>query len=949
MTTTKGRLGGGSLALRLTALVIVPMIALSTLAIRRIDEGRAAASEAAALFDEAALRQSIAAVFAPAQTERIALEGLARIDELGVPREVVVDLAGVDFQTVYDANLIEFEHSLDSLTASYASMKLSDGNTLSDRLMWIRGSLQVQRELSRQLLATQPDISAVFDELSLLLDDAVRQSPVPSVSSQTFRSNRAQLDALTQVLSSAGASGTALMQGLILRGPEQTVELVTQTAAHQAHLDVFAATLDTGDLPEFDQVRAILEPIPENLISGVAPGDDASVIDPVVIAASARSILNLVDYLDALDQYSNRFHLNVLAETNDLAKTAESEGFQTLLMVSIIAVVSMALIALILWSTLAPLRRLNKRAMQISDGDLAGDPLPLRGPRDIRSLTFTVNNMMATLQLVDDQVSRLASGDAPVASTAEVPGAIGVSIRDSVDRLSTVTAQLHRSEQLASAIVTQAADAIWTVAVDGSIRSANDASASITGVANTDQVGLPLRDFLTTLDGEATIRGADGTETRVLVAHSAIDAGPEPIVAVIARDISERSRYEKRLAHQARHDALTGLPNRFAVLEYLTGLLARPGNKVGVLFVDVDGFKSVNDTHGHAAGDRVLKEVANRLSKWVRPTEFVARLGGDEFLVVVDGFDEVEDVVAFGYRLIREVEQPYDDGEEMFALSASIGVSIPDRSMSALDAIVHADNAVYLAKRRGRGRVETFDADLQASIEQQAEIELALRHGIRNDELVVHLQPTFDVQTGIVQGAEALVRWNRPGVGLVPPDQFIPIAERSSLIYELERWVLAQSCHRLAEWRKYDPNCTMRIAVNISGRHLIEGELIHDVDAALADSGADPNMLELELTETQLLGDLVKATEILRQSPCARHHDRGRRLRNRLLVDDVPAPSPCRLHQDRPELRGQGHRRRLRLDGGRSVADHRTNTAPERGRRGRGDRRATRVRSISGM
>ncbi len=331
---------------------------------------------------------------------------------------------------------------------------------------------------------------------------------------------------------------------------------------------------------------------------------------------------------------------------------------------------------------------------------------------------------------------------------------------------------------------------------------------------------------------------------------------------------------ESRLAEEARIDNLTGLPNRFAVLEYLEHVLRvnpEPGAPVapgvarstGVMFLDVDGFKSVNDTHGHAVGDKVLRDIAQRLSGSVREFDFVARLGGDEFLVVVSDIADPERLVAFGRRMIEEIEQPYSIGDQLFAVSASVGITVIEPGDDSMAVIERADAAVYQAKNRGRRRVEMFDKELQRSIEQQAELELALRQAIQHDELRMFLQPLADLSTGMPSGAEALVRWDRPGVGLVPPGDFIPIAERSGLIFELERWMLESACRRVAEWKLMGLGQGMRLAVNISGRHLIEGNLLADLDAAVAATGADPNLLEIELTESQLLDDVGRASAVL--------------------------------------------------------------------------------------
>ncbi len=309
---------------------------------------------------------------------------------------------------------------------------------------------------------------------------------------------------------------------------------------------------------------------------------------------------------------------------------------------------------------------------------------------------------------------------------------------------------------------------------------------------------------------------------------------------------------KSRLAEEARIDNLTGLPNRFAVLEHLERMLTAMAatsteagqiHNTGVMFLDVDGFKSVNDTHGHAVGDVVLRDISQRLRGSIRDVDFVARLGGDEFLVIVADVDDPVRLVGFGQRMIDEIEQPYTIGDQLFAVSASVGATMVETGDEPLSVIERADAAVYQAKRRGRRRVEMFDKELQRSIEHQAELELALRQAIQHGELRMYLQPLADLNTGLPSGAEALVRWERPGVGLVSPNDFIPIAERSGLIFELERWMLEAACRRIAEWRLMGQGEGMRLAVNISGRHLIEGNLIADLDDAIAATGADPNLL----------------------------------------------------------------------------------------------------------
>ena len=470
--------------------------------------------------------------------------------------------------------------------------------------------------------------------------------------------------------------------------------------------------------------------------------------------------------------------------------------------------------------------------------------------------------MTALLGEVEHEIHRLADGDFDADHAVDLPGTIGESIQGSMNRLHDITRQLQRSEQLASAIVAGAGDAIWTIDANDVVLTANDASARLTGIAAAAQPGSPIDRFLTATSGSAVMRSASGEEWSVLVSASTIDTDGAPVRVVIAHDISERLDFEQQLALQARRDPLTGLPNRLAVIERIRELTLTEA-RAAVLYLDLDGFKSVNDLRGHSMGDDVLAEVGRRLKASVSHHDLVGRLGGDEFIVVSTTLLDQHDIADLGSRLIGTIEQPFTS-EDLINLSASIGVVMLDGHVDAETVLSEADSALYQAKHRGKGRLEVFDRELQAAVAHQTELELALRRAIPNGELVLHLQPIVDLRTNRIDGAEALVRWDRPGHGLVPPNDFIPIAERSSLIIELDRWVIEQCCERVAKWRRTSPGTELRLAVNISGRHLMEGNLVADVAAALSRTGADPSMLEIELTETHLLGDLDRAVASLK-------------------------------------------------------------------------------------
>lgn len=866
MTTPRPRTiraQGSSLAGRLIALILIPVGALGVFSVQRISEANRKADEAAALSETVELQQAVADVYSPAQVERIALEGLARIDELGIPRELVAVVTGIDFESIGGSSRLALDGPLDALVNQFGEGQVVDGQSLADALGPIRHQIETVRASSRDRTATSTEIGGAFESLETVLDrvlENARARPRPTL---VGGEARLQLDTLSNVLVSAGDTSRAIIRTVMYQTPEDRQESDELSLIHATHLEVHRTTLEPTLRGPLDRLLDVFEALPELPFAPVQSTETA-LANPDLIASLKDSVNGHLDYLEALQDYSAGFYAEVVATTESAAADAQREAWNTTLVLGSTVLGTLIVMAFVLWSTLSPVRALTRRAEEIGAGDLDHGDLPVRGPRDLRTLVRTTNDMVATLNQMQRELALLAAGEIADASAEQLPGPIGITMRESVNRLAQVTQQLQTSEEFASAVVNEAADAIWTVDDDGAIRTANAAAARLCGIDATDQIGTIIDATLATTDGETSIVRADSSEIRVLVVSSIVDVGGERITIVIAHDISERARFEEQLEFQANHDPLTGLPNRYALHHQLRERLHGPTGAT-VLFVDLDGFKNVNDTQGHAVGDQVLSEVARVLERAVDDNDFVGRLGGDEFVILAEPRPTRDETLAFGRRIIDAVERPIRVGTSVFTLSASIGVTVAAPDATALDAIRQADNAVYQAKRRGRGRVEFYDPTTQHRVEHEAELELALRNAIRNDELILHLQPVIDLRTDEIVGAEALVRWDRPGVGLIPPNDFIPIAERSSLIFDVERWVLRRSCSLLVDWRRRDPACATRLAVNISGRHLIDGDLVGDVERTLCATGADPSLLELELTETQLLEDVSRATDVLEQ------------------------------------------------------------------------------------
>jgi len=310
------------------------------------------------------------------------------------------------------------------------------------------------------------------------------------------------------------------------------------------------------------------------------------------------------------------------------------------------------------------------------------------------------------------------------------------------------------------------------------------------------------------------------------------------------------------LAHQAAHDSLTQLANRARALEMIEAGLSRAqrsGGLVGLLFVDLDHFKSINDTYGHAAGDEVLRETARRMRVEVRAGDTVGRLGGDEFVICVEAPDSEAAVVGLAERLVSAISAPVRIAGSALVVTASIGVAVVRDGATDADLLLYeADTAAYRAKAQGRGRAEIFDEALRREHQARIELEAAIRTGLDEGQFLLHYQPIVEVVSRSTVGYEALVRWNRPGHGLVQPDDFIPTAELSNLICDLGRWVLREATSQLAEWSATHLT-DVTVAVNVSGRQLASTGIVADVVAALEAADLSADRLVLEITETVLV------------------------------------------------------------------------------------------------
>jgi diguanylate cyclase (GGDEF)-like protein/PAS domain S-box-containing protein len=358
------------------------------------------------------------------------------------------------------------------------------------------------------------------------------------------------------------------------------------------------------------------------------------------------------------------------------------------------------------------------------------------------------------------------------------------------------------------------------------------------------------------MSSQAKIRRKDGWLLPVEIHRHTQGSGDDTITVGVMRDVTEREEAHLRLYQMAHHDPLTGLPNRTLFYDTLGKTLSRAKRKnwsVLVLYVDLDHFKTVNDTHGHAMGDVLLIEVGNRLLESVRVRDTVGRLGGDEFAVILI-LEDPRNGSAVVARKIREaLAVPFTLGSYELAMTASIGIaSFPGDASEPELLIKYADTAMYQAKQKGRDTYCNFTPQMNVELLEQLSLETALRKAIENEEFVLHYQPKVEMQTGSITGLEALLRWQRPGHGLVAPLYFISALEESGLIVQAGNWVIATVCRQIKNWSE-SPVGSRQVSVNVSGRQFVDHDLDADVNRALLDSGIDPSLLELELTESSLM------------------------------------------------------------------------------------------------
>ncbi len=450
------------------------------------------------------------------------------------------------------------------------------------------------------------------------------------------------------------------------------------------------------------------------------------------------------------------------------------------------------------------------------------------------------------------------------------------------------TEAVRRSERRLVNFLDSANDLIFCASAEGKLQYANQSWTSALGYDPTADTELNLLDIIHP-DNRAKCLVAFGKASageRVNVLEGSFiasdghpidvegnitcnpDDGDSTIIWGICRDVTERKQAQAQLYHLAHHDMLTGLPNRLFFIDRLKqarAMARREKKQVAVLFLDLDRFKIINDTLGHAVGDQLLQETASRLLECLREVDTVARLGGDEFSVALANVTCAEDAELIAQKILKALSRPMTlNGHELF-ITTSIGISLfPDHGEDPVLLIKNADIAMYSAKANGRNNYQFYDQSMDREADKRLMLETGMRKALERDEFRIFYQPKVDMISGKVTAMEALLRWEHPELGMLPPNSFISLAEETGLIFPIGEWVLRHACMQNRAWQDQGL-ASVRVAVNLSGYQLQHKGLIHTIQAILDETGMDPKFLELEVTETVVMQNPDFAVAILNE------------------------------------------------------------------------------------
>jgi diguanylate cyclase (GGDEF)-like protein/PAS domain S-box-containing protein len=466
-------------------------------------------------------------------------------------------------------------------------------------------------------------------------------------------------------------------------------------------------------------------------------------------------------------------------------------------------------------------------------------------------------------------------------------------LRNAIERKAVEDA-LYVEKERAVVTLNSIGDAVLCTDNTGNITYLNLVAEAMTGWPREEAIGKPLAEVFRIIDGGTRKTALDPMEMAVeqnrtvgltvncvLIRRdgfeSAIEDSAAPIhdrsgrvtgAVIVFHDVSAARAMSSQMTHSAQHDLVTNLPNRLLLSDRITQAIAlarRQNRPIGVIFLDLDRFKYINDSLGHAVGDELLQSVSRRLLANVRGSDTVSRLGGDEFVVLLSEITCPEDAATSAKRLLLSFSAPHSIAGQDQHIDASIGISIyPEDGEKAETLIKNADTAMYHAKEHGRNNFQFFTAEMNLKSVERQSLEGSLRHALGREEFLLYYQPKVNLDTGEITGVEALIRWQRPGRGLVPPAQFVPIAEDCGLIIQIGRWVLREACRQAREWQ--DAGLPFkRVSINVSAVEFRDKSFVEGVRTILLETGLEARYLELEVTEGVLMEDAESTASVLQE------------------------------------------------------------------------------------
>ena len=696
---------------------------------------------------------------------------------------------------------------------------------------------------------------------------------------------------------------TALGAYFLARTDASARNLADERARGETALSTLRARAvadEPSEVPGIDELIADQTVVADQLQATLDALQRGDVAGALANASSPTGIVVLLPALQAkVGAAVTKAQHDLTSQQNEDRTVQRETLWATSLLVGLWCLLFTALAVAVLRWLVRPLERASRATRALAAGDLTAR-IEEGGPLELSRLGSDVNEMAASLIRRSDELNAYLAKNLE-GRTAELV-ARGVELEERTEELEQRTEELEESEQRFRGLVQHGSDLITVIEADGTITYQSPSVERVLGYAPAEILGRKLADLahpddlhrvvsfitdamkLASLETSAAVRlGAkDGSWVHVEIVGTdhRDDLAIRGLVLNI-RDVHERQALEEQLRFEAFHDPLTHLANRAQFSDRLTHAIERSGRRntdLAVLFLDLDNFKSVNDSLGHLSGDELLIDVGKRLRECMRLEDTVARLGGDEFAVLMEEIADSNEALAAGQRILSALHASVRLHGRDVLIPASIGIATGGGETDAGLLLRNADVAMYSAKSLGKNRCELYEPSMHAAALDRLDLAGDLDGAVEHGEFALEYQPVVTLATGAISGIEALIRWNHPTRGRLQPDTFIPLAEETGAIIAMGRWVVREACKQACVWRdEFGADPPLAMNVNVSARQLLDADFVDDVSRALDQCGMEPGSLVLEIMESVIMRDAKGSLAVLRQI---------KELGVRLAIDD---------------------------------------------------------------